>query len=338
MRKLVFVVVVLALVVWGSGCIYAPFDLGLGELGKVSEVVLQRSTGQKKLVLLRIDGEISDHGGDGGLLGSAPSTVEHVKTVLELARSDEDVVGLLVRINSPGGGVTASDMIYNELLRWRKDTGHPVVAYCMDTAASGGYYVAVAADRVVCAPTCITGSIGVIAMFPNVHGLAEKVGVQVHTIKSGANKDIGSPFRPFEDKDRALLSAMVQHIHERFVRVVETARKGKADQLNLARIRTLADGRVFTAQEALAEGLVDRIGYMDQAIRDCKKLAGVSKASVVAYEPKALASGPRNIYSEARAAAPLNIQTRASDQPLVRLEVGGSRGRSRSVFQYLWLP
>src|SRR5207248_2588258 len=150
-----------------SGCIYAPLDLGLGEIGKVQEVTLVESDARAKILMLHIDGEINDEAEGRGFFGGSEGTTAQVKDVLDLARKDENVVAILLRVNSPGGGVTASDIIYRELLDWKKQTKKPIVALMMDTCASGGYYISMAADKIVAHPTCITGSIGVITMLPN---------------------------------------------------------------------------------------------------------------------------------------------------------------------------
>jgi protease-4 len=321
-----------------GGCIYAPLDLGPADLGKPHEVTLVESGADAKVLLVRIDGDITDEGEGPSLFGGREGTTAQVKDVLDLARRDDSICALLVRVNSPGGGVTASDIIYRELLAWKRQTGKPVVALLMDVAASGGYYVSLAADRIVAHPTCVTGSIGVIAMLPNVSGLFDKIGVKVHTIKSGEKKDVGSPFRPMTEDDQKSMQSLIDHVYGRFVDVVVEGRRGA---LSREGVRKLADGRVFTAAEARAAKLVDEIGYFDDAFALAKRLANVRDARVVAIERKGLGAGRRTIYSrefvepvEASVLAP----GREGDRNLIKLDarpLGPSLG---PVLRYLWLP
>ncbi|GIW72100.1 MAG: signal peptide peptidase SppA [Planctomycetota bacterium] len=347
--SVVFALAGAVLLPWlASGCIYAPFDLGLERLGELVEVPLIRGEGEGKILLLRLDGEITEHAQDEGLLGSRPSPVSRVRDELELARQDRDVRGIVLRINSPGGGVTASDLIYHELVRWRAETGRPIVAYFMDTAASGAYYVAQAADWVVASPTAITGSIGVVAFFPNVSGLGEKLGVQVHTLRSGAHKDLGNPFRPMEQQERQLLQQLVDALHERFVEVVARGRAPGPARAGLDReaVQRLADGRVFTAQQALDLGLVDEIGYFEAARAACERLAQAPDASVIVYERTALAAERPTIYSEARAGLPAAARgggsTAAGAAPsagaVLHLEWSAGRAARWPRLEYRWIP
>src|SRR5262249_22941878 len=162
-------------------------------------------------------------------------------------------------INSPGGAVTASDILYQDLVRFRAETGKPVIACMMDVAASGGYYVAMGCDRIYAHPTTVTGSIGVIMSLYNATGLFHMLGVKSDPIKSGPNKDIGNPGRPMTEEERAILQQMVGSFYDQFVQVVVRGRP----ELPEERIRALADGRVYTGLDAKKLGLVDEIGYLD---------------------------------------------------------------------------
>lgn len=297
-----------------AGCIYAPFDLGLQRIGTLVETPLVRGRGRAKIALLRLDGPITEHDRPGGLLGSEPSVLSRLKEELDRARADRHVVALLLRVNSPGGGVTASDLLYDELQRWREETGRPVLAYFLHMATSGAYYVAQACDWIVASPTAITGSIGVIAQFPNVSGLGRKLGVEMITIKSGPAKDLGNPFRPMAEGERALLQHTVDALFARFLAVVEQGRRPGPSRPGMRpeQIREIADGRVFTAPEALRLGLIDQVGYFEDALAVCKRLAGVEDATVVAYERTRIGGQRATIYSEARA-----------DAATLRLEAGG---------------
>ncbi len=326
-----------------SGCVYAPFDLGLDRIGRLREVTLVPGRGKAKIALVRIDGEIGAEPRDGGLLGPQPSVLSQIKDELEVARRDDRVAALLLRINSPGGGVTASDIIYEELRRWHDETKRPIVAYFMDVAASGGYYVAQAADSIIASPTSITGSIGVIAQFPNVYGLGRKLGVHVETIKSGPRKDMGSPFRPMADDERALMQSIVDALHARFVSIVQHGRRKRPGHRGMdpSAVERLADGRVFTANQALELGLVDQVGYLEDAIAVCKQLAGIKDATVVAYERTRLGSERATIYSRNAVHAPLGVRLEGgfgAHGAATRLELGARALEPAPRFLYIWAP
>lgn len=328
-----------AIALAGAGCIYAPLDLDLEDFGKVQEVTLIDGPVDSKLLLLRIDGEISDHAEPEGLFGVSESMVARVRDVLDLAKEDERVKGLIVRIDSPGGGVTASDIIYREILDWKRKTEKPVVALFMDVAASGGYYVAQAADRIIAHPTCLTGSIGVVAMLPNLSGLAGKVGVDVHVIKSGALKDMGNPFRPFEPAEREVFQKLIDDMYAKFVNVVHDGRRRAG--LTRDDVLRLADGRVYTAADAKNARLIDDIGYFPEAIAAAKRLAKIEKARVVTYERKGIGTGRHTIYSRGDL-SPIqaNVLGRAAgDTNLLKIDAAAALGaRRRPIFNYLWVP
>jgi protease-4 len=321
-----------------AGCVYAPFDLGtLGELGKEQEITLVDAKDDRKIALVKIDGEIVDHETADGLFSTEEGTVSNVKHTLEVARQDENVKAVLLRINSPGGGVTASDVIYHELKKFREETGRPVVALLMDTAASGGYYVAQAADRIVAHPTTVTGSIGVITFLPNVTGLAEKIGVKVEAIKSGTMKDMGNPFRPLEPADRKVFQDLIDQMYGRFVDVVADGRK-KAG-LSREQVAKLADGRVYTAQDALKAKLVDDIGYFQDALALTKTTAGLSDAKLVTYIRKGLGVGRHSIYSQSDVEpTAASFLARGHGDATVKLELPGLPAKRRETFNYLWCP
>jgi protease-4 len=325
--------------VFSAGCVYMPIDLGLQDLGKVQEVTLVDSESEAKVLLLRIDGEISDEPSSQGLFTEREGTVAHVKDVLDLARDDRRVKALLVRIDSPGGGVTASDIIYHELLDWKRRTKKPVVALFMDTAASGGYYIAQAADRIVSHPTAVTGSIGVIALLPDVSGLGDKIGVKVNVVKSGALKDMGNPFRPMDPDDRKVFQQLIDDMYQKFVSVVADGRR--AAGLTREQVLGLADGRVYTAQDARKAKLVDEVGYFEDAIRAAEKLAGVSDAKVVTYERKGIGAGRHTLYSKTEGdaiQATLAGRGPSGDTNVLKIEGAPLLGRRRPTFNYLWIP
>lgn len=195
-------------------------------------------------------------------------------------RENVGVRGIVFRIESPGGGVSASQEIYEEVKKTRK-YGKPVVVSMGSVAASGGYYVALGADRIVANPGSITGSIGVISQFMHVNGLLDKLGVSSTTIKSGALKDAGSPFRPMTAEDRKYFQEMIDDVHDQFISAVAEERKMPKD-----RVKRIADGRVFTGRKALSLGLVDTLGTYQDAVRIAADLAGLGTAPRIITERK----------------------------------------------------
>jgi protease-4 len=198
---------------------------------------------------------------------------------IERYRTDPSVKALVLRIDSPGGGVAPSQEIYGGVLKFRRTGGKPVVASMGRVAASGGYYIAAAADRVVANPGSITGSIGVIMQLPNVSGLLQKVGVRTIIIKSGEFKDLGGAVRDLTDAERKLLQDLLDDVHAQFIDAVASGRK-----MDRARVVALADGRVFTGRQAMAAGLVDEMGDLQDAIARAGKLAGLPESPAVIQE------------------------------------------------------
>ena len=203
--------------------------------------------------------------------------VDHVLRQIRQAREDGQVKGVVLRVDSPGGGVTGSDQIWREV-EILKQRGKPVVASFGGTAASGGYYVAAAADAILAEPTCITGSIGVKLELLQLHDLMGKVGVSYETITTGPYKDTGSMYRPMTEDERARWRLLINDAYERFVSIVAQGRK-----LSLSAVKGLADGRVYTAHEAVQAKLVNRIGYLDDAILDVLGRAHLETARVIRY-------------------------------------------------------
>lgn len=317
-----------------GGCVFCPIFSGPR---RSENMVLETLVSPEefwttdRVLLLPVDGVLSIEPDTGGLL-SRPSPIIGFKDALKRAERDPSIRCVLVRISSPGGGVTASDVMYAELMRFKKKTGKKVVAVMMDVAASGGYYVAMSADRVVAHPTTITGSIGVIALFPGVQGLTNFLGVEMRVVKSGPLKDLGSMWRGFTVQERQILQATIDEMHTRFVEVVD---KGRPD-LSAERVRELADGRIYTAQQAKEAGLIDEIGYMQDAFEAAKKLAGLEDAALVTYRQPYDYAG----HYYARAEAPEAPAQPRAEVNLFRLGSGAGDmlPKAGSPFYYLWLP
>ena len=215
---------------------------------------------------------------DGGWLGST-DPVEDALRQIRAARQDDAVAGLLFEVDSPGGEVTAADEIHRELQLFKESREDRKIAVLVhDLAASGGYYISLPADRILAQPTALIGSIGVIMQTLNIQGLSEKIGVTDTTIKSGKNKDLLNPFHPVDPEHVQVLQASVDATYDRFLDLVVQGRS-----LPKAEVKPLADGRVFTAEEALQHKLIDGIGYWDEAMDAMCELLGEEDILVVTY-------------------------------------------------------
>ncbi len=272
------VAALLVLSITGCSVISVDFTPRLRPL--VEETVEGR--GPDKILLTEVSGFISDDNTTPTLtIGTPPPSVSmlvRVREELKKAAKDPKVKAVVLRINSPGGTVTASDIIYREIQAFKAQTQVPVVAVMMDVAASGGYYIALAADRIIAHPTSVTGSIGVLMLTVNAQGLLEKVGVTASTIKSGPRKDMGSLFRELTPEEQAIFQTVIDELYTQFVAKVVERRAIPA-----ATARSLADGRIYSAPQALAEKLVDQVGYMDDAVNAAKQAVGLEQARVVVY-------------------------------------------------------
>jgi protease-4 len=259
----------------------------------LEEQVLE-GKGTPKILLVDLDGVISfKEETDKLQLSARPSKVAFFREALRKAEADSDIAGVILRINSPGGTVAASDTIYHEIMSFKQRRKIPVNAYIMELCASGGYYVASASDRIIASPTAVTGSIGVIVMKFNIEELLSKIGVSAETYKSGPKKDFWSPFRPSTEEEKKMLQDIVDKLYTRFVEVVYANRQ---KLLTEREVKALADGRILTASGALEARLIDQVSYLDETIDAMKKALNIEQARVVTYiRPKTFKS---NIYSE----------------------------------------
>lgn len=303
----------------GTGCVtLSVFD---GTPSPLVETVVYGERGPK-IVLLEIDGVITESSEGGGLLTARrESTVARVREQLDRARKERSLAAVLLRIDTPGGGATASELVYQEVLRFKEEKDVPVVAQLMGTATSGGYYVAMAADEVVAHPTTVTGSIGVIFLGLNFSGLMEKLGIEDQTLTAGRYKDAGSPLRPMKPAERAQLQGIIDDLHVRFQDVVVKGRPA----LDAAQVETLADGRLYSAPQALANGLVDRIATLEETVDALEQETGNEETRVVSYHRRR--EWRRNLY------------TQSGGAPVIRLDLGPLLGAFQTPgFHYLWWP
>ena len=247
----------------------AVFVVGQG--GPFIEEVVRQGPAANKIAMITVHGII-----DGRMSGD-------VYQQLKQARQDDNVKGLIVQVNSPGGTISASDQIYQEIRKFRAEKNKPVIAFMQGVAASGGYYTSVACDKIVAEPTAITGSIGVISWFMVVQELLEeKLGVLPVTVKSGRKKDWPSSFKaPTEEQLQYIREKLIAPAIKRFTDVVAEGRTGS---LTPADVNELAEeAEIYVAQEALNEKLIDKVGYLDDAVSLVNSLAGISKSQVVRY-------------------------------------------------------
>jgi protease-4 len=315
-----------------QGCIIIPVG-GFGS-NDYSEVELRPGSARSKILVLDIDGEITSGPASGGLF-SSESTVVGVTEKLRKAADDSAVKAIVLRIDSPGGGVTASDIVYREVMQFRKENDIPVYTSMLDLCASGGYYIAMASDEVYASPTTVTGSIGVIAMFPQLKGLGDKLGVGMEVVKSGPNKDMGGFWKSMSQEERALLQGIIDDMYGNFVEIVHENRKEAG--LSMERVRELADGRVYTAEQAKEAGLVDGIKYLDEVIDHAAKENGMKNPKVVMYRRSASDGRKATLYARtAPALRPAASGTTTVN--MVNVDMGNALAPKGPVFHYLWLP
>lgn len=197
---------------------------------------------------------------------------ESDEVVLKLKKygKDSSVKGIIVRINSPGGGVAPSQEIYSEILRLRQEKGKKVVASFSSLGASGGYYIASAANKIIANPGTITGSIGVIMPLSNIEEFLGKIGLKSDAVKSGKFKDMASPTHEMTTEERAILQASVDDVHNQFVEAIASGRN-----MEIEKVRGLADGRIYTGRQAMEVGLIDQLGGFEDAVNLLVDLAGI---------------------------------------------------------------
>jgi len=307
-----------------SGCASPRVSLFPGYREPLQEFVLEGEARDKVLVI-QIKGFISTTARKEGLRVT-PSLVQEVVSRLRLAERDRDIKAVVLQINSPGGTATASDILYHEIMEYKKRTGVKVVAAMMDLAASGGYYVSLPADFIMAHPTTVTGSIGVIFRRPLIEGFMNKLGLEMEINKSGENKDMASSFRRDSAEERQIIQDMTDALAQRFTDLVLKHRR--IGKMALVDVET---ARIYLAGEALKMGLIDQIGYMSDALLKAKRLAGLPDgARVVVYRRS---QNPNdNIYSTSA--------SRSERAPLSIIDLGlpDSSSYLEAGFYYLWSP
>jgi protease-4 len=316
-----------------SGCLPSRFVIDLaGSDGRLAEKDVMGDAGATaKVALIDVEGLIS-HSASGGLFAGASNSVDELVSRLELAEKDEKVRAVVLRVNSPGGTVAASDTMYNEIASFRARTKKPVVVSMAEVAASGGYYISLAADRIIAQPSTITGSIGVLVQTVNFSKGMAMIGIEARAVTSGANKDLTNPLEPMREGHYAIIQGTVDEFYRGFRQHVAVGRPG----IDASRMDGLTDGRVFTGEQALREGLVDANGGLREAFAEAKRLAGTTGARMVKYHtpgrvptsPYATASLPASTPSATTQGTQFNLVQMNLSQPLV----------PTAGFYYLWLP
>ncbi|MBN2592623.1 MAG: signal peptide peptidase SppA [Sedimentisphaerales bacterium] len=277
-----------------------------------------------KITIIDVDGQLFNRQ-KGGWLRRGENPVSLFIEKLDKVAADRSVKAVILRLNSPGGTVAASDIMYHHLQKFRQQTGKPVIACVLGIGCSGAYYIACGCDGIIAQPSSVVGNIGTIFQTFSVAGTMEKIGVKAVTIKSGELKDMASPLHDLNEEERKVLEGIIEHHSEQFFEVVRNGRK-KIDERKMTE---LSDGRVFTAEQALEQGLIDKIGYLDDGINWAKEMAGVKKSRVVIY------SRPSSYMPNAYGVASANAD---GIGPLVNLELPEWLNSDGAQFLYLWLP
>lgn len=312
----------LAIVLPGCGGIHV--NLLSDRTKPLKEQVLE-GRGAGKVLVIPVYGTISDAPRK-GLLTKEPSLVEEVVAQLRMAERDPEVKAVVLKISSPGGGATASDFIYQELLAFKEIRKAKVFVMMMSLAASGGYYISLPADMIWANATTVTGSVGVIFLRPDLTGLMDKIGLGVEVNKSGRNKDMGAPWRAVTAEEKEIFKGLSDKMGARFLSLVAQHRNLNAEQL-----AEVGSARVYLAEEALALKLIDRIGYLSEALAEAKKQAGLPEnAKVIAY--RRTPAQDMNIYSLTGEEAG-GGKAALIDMPFSELATALQPG-----FYYLWAP
>lgn len=253
-------------------------DLFASSKAGFTEEIIDEGNQMKKIVVLDVDGVIQDTGEAASLFSSGGYNHKGFMKKLQQVKDDQTVKALIIRVNSPGGGVVESAEIHDKIKEIQAETKKPVYISMGSMAASGGYYISAPADKIFASPETMTGSLGVIMQGINYSGLAEKYGVDFVTIKSGPYKDIMSPSREMTEEERKILQSMINNSYEGFVKIISEGRHIPVDQ-----VKKMADGRIYDGRQAKELNLIDGFGYLDDVIDTLEKDYKLKGAQVVRY-------------------------------------------------------
>ena len=311
-----------------AGCGQTAFHIEMVPTNRqLVESRIQKDAGLfvfNKIAIIDVDGLLANRR-KGGWLRSGENPVSLFIEKLDKAAADRSVKAVVLRLNSPGGTVAASDIMYHHLLEFKRETGKPVIACVLGIGCSGAYYIACGCDGIIAQPSSVVGNIGTVFQTFSVAGTMQKIGVKAVTIKSGELKDLASPLHDLSDEEHKVLQEIIKQFSEQFFEVVRKGRKTIDEQ----KLAELTDGRVFTAQQALQQGLIDKVGYLDDGIKWAKEIAGAKKTQVVIYHR------PSNYKPNA-----YGLAAAGSDGigPLVNLELPDWLNAGGAQFLYLWQP
>ncbi|HKK95898.1 MAG TPA: signal peptide peptidase SppA [Anaerovoracaceae bacterium] len=271
---IIFAIIVVAIIVLGVSCnnVMKTLIYGDGEATKIDY-------SQDYIAVISVEGTISD--ASDSLIESQTYNHNYTMNAIDQIIADEDNKALVLQINSPGGSVFTSDELYLKLLEY-KETGRPIYSAMGSMAASGGYYIAAPSDRIIANRNCWTGSIGVkIGTLYDFTELIETLGIKAETITSGENKNMGDSFEEMTEDQRKIFQSLVDEAYEQFVKIVATGRG-----LTIDEVKTLGDGRIFTATQALENGLIDEIGDYDYAIDSLMENESLERCDVIYLYPE----------------------------------------------------
>ncbi|MGE5610561.1 MAG: signal peptide peptidase SppA [Bacillota bacterium] len=316
----------LLLLVWVAGCGIPSFLVTpVSNSNTLKEEVVEPGQGlfPQKIAIIEVEGLLLN-ARSGGILQPTENDVSLFVQQMEKAEKDNAVRAVVLRVNSPGGTVAASDAMYATVMRFREKSHKPVIASAQDLAASGAYYVACGADKIVVQPTSLVGSIGVIFNTFDLSGTLNKIGARSEAIKSGPLKDLASPLKPLTNEERQVMQNLVNEFYARFKNVVKTHRN-----LDDAKLAAVSDGRVFSGLNAVELGLADQAGQLPDAIKLAKETANVPGAKVVLYRRPYGYGG--SIY--ARSEPP-----RGESANVIQFNLTPARALLPTGFYYLWEP
>ncbi|MFH1226462.1 MAG: signal peptide peptidase SppA [Planctomycetota bacterium] len=304
-----------------SGCTVFSMDLKPKEEFE-EHFVCGNEASSNKILVIPVTGLIVGSENYSMFTSQAVVTPDKIKELLMKSEKDNNIKAIILEIDSPGGGVTASDIIHKTLKEYKaRFPQRPVIALMKDTAASGGYYVAMTADYLIAHPTSIVGSIGVISVFITIEDLLGKIGVETVVVKSGQAKDIGSPFRKMTPPEKEFMQNIIDRMYKRFIDIVYENRKNALSREELARI---ADGRVLTGEQALDSKLVDATGYMSDAFAKAKEMSKITEAKVIQYQKR------KGVFETA-----FRLESPANEISMLTSFILKD---STSRFMYLWMP
>lgn len=322
MRRIIWLYLIGFCLLTAGGCAPKITVFGDGGGNPLREYTLE-GEGAEKIAVIPVRGVIGTDS-RGSLLSSKPSVVQEVLSRLRIAEKDDQVRGVVLTVDSPGGSVVASEILASEVSDFRERTEKPVVAAMLSVAASGGYYVSAVCDRIVAHPGTLTGSVGTIFIRAEVSGLMNMVGVRAEVAKSGRLKDIGSPFRAATDEERRVFQDIIDSMNRRFLATVKKGRKMDDDA-----IAAISDARIYGAEQALQVGLVDEIGMLGRAFDLAREMAGLDEnARIVTYRDRPVPDDtPYNTATAGAAAGGLFMP-----------ELARYLAVPRTGFYYLWAP